>query len=270
MTRAISDRRLTPLANELAAGKYKALSVDIFDTLLWRRVPEPKNIFYLIGQALIKDRIMQESISPVEFAQLRASAEKAARVAQESQTGLREVVLADIYTALPRHIWRDDDAQRIAAAVEVEIEAEAMVLDHDVIALMDHALESDVRVVLTSDTYFTREQLLRFLTAVGLDSNRVPDTLYISNEQGRPKSRDLFDTVIKDLGIEPKSLVHLGDNVDADVAPCATHGISYVFYDKWATLPRIQHHELIRSDKEKKRLAECRWGGWPHRAAFPA
>ena len=55
MTGTLSDRRLIPLANELAAGKFHVLSLDIFDTLLWRRVPEPKDIFFLVGQALIKD-----------------------------------------------------------------------------------------------------------------------------------------------------------------------------------------------------------------------
>ena len=249
MTGTLSDRRLIPLANELAAGKFQALSVDIFDTLLWRRVPEPKDIFFLVGQALIKDGLLRESVSPVEFAQLRASGEKAARAAQEAQTGSREVSLADIYDALPHHIWWAEDAQPVAAAVEVDTEADAMVLDHDVAALMDHALESGVRVILTSDTYFTRQQLLRFLSTAGLDKDRVPDTLYISNEHGRPKWRDLFDTVLKELSLQPKSLVHLGDN--ADVAPCAARGISYLFYDKWTALPRTQQHELNRSGKKQ-------------------
>ena len=169
----------------------------------------------------------------MEFAQLRASVEKAVRAAQEAQTGSREVLLADIYAALPHHIWRNEEAQPAAAAVEVDTEAASMVLDRDVVSVMEHALESDVRVILTSDTYFTREQLLRFLSTAGLDQDRVPDTLYISNEHGRPKWRDLFDIVISELGVDPKLMVHVGDNVDADVAPCAARGISYVFYDKW-------------------------------------
>ena len=249
MTETLKDRRLIRLVSSLTRGTYAVLSVDIFDTLLWRRVPEPKDMLYLVGKALAADGLMREFISPVEFAQLRESAEKGAQAVREQSTGSREILLSDIYDALPRHIWWDTDGPRLAADTEVDLEAESMILDRDVAALLDQAVESGVRVILTSDTYFSRPHLLRFLKAAGLETGRIPETLYISNEQNRPKWRDLFDVVLNDLDVSAEQLVHVGDNVDADVAPCAARGIPYVFYDKWAALPRAQTHELSASRK---------------------
>lgn len=238
------DQRLKALADELASGRYKVLSLDVFDTLLWRRVPEPRDLFFQVGHDLRSQHLLLDWVSVVQFAELRATAEKAARAQAEAQTGSREVLLADIYGALPDHIWRDDSAARTSADIEVATESASMVLDHDVADLLNVAQSNGVRVVLTSDTYFTRGALMGFLTQAGLAAERIPETLYISNEHGRPKWRDLFDHVLSDLGVPANDVVHVGDNVDADVNPCAMRGMAHVFYDKWSVLPRTLTKEL--------------------------
>lgn len=247
MSAGITDRRLMPLATELTAGRYDVLSLDVFDTLLWRRVPEPADIFAQVGAQLSDQGRLATSVSVVQFAELRAAAEKQARAMAEAHTGSRELLLADIYEALPSHIFAAPDDTELAMELEVDCEARAMVLDHEVAALIDLASAHDVRVVLTSDTYFSRDQLFRFLTSAGLDHDRIPETLYISNEHGRPKWRDLFDSILADLDVSPDSMVHVGDNVDADVRPCAIRNIAHIFYDKWEGLPRTRGHELRSS-----------------------
>lgn len=243
-----------PLAQNLADGRYDVLSLDVFDTLLWRRVPEPTDIFALVGERLIEQGQLAQGVSVPQFAELRAAAEKQTRAVAESQTGSREVVLIDVYETLPSHILISSDGPDVAAEVEVAIERDAMILDHEVAALMDVARQHDVRVVLTSDTYFTRDHLLSFFIAAGLEQSQIPETLFISNEQGRPKWRDLFDLVVKDLGVAPERMVHVGDNVDADVRPCAARNIAHVFYDKWSGLSRTRDHELPRTP-----LGRVRW-----------
>ncbi|MEQ8509599.1 MAG: hypothetical protein RIB43_11380 [Rhodospirillaceae bacterium] len=244
MNGAVIDQRLKPLAAELKAGRYKVLSLDIFDTLMWRRVPNPVDVFLSVGELLRDGDLLAPWISVVQFSELRAAAEKVARAKAEASTGSREVLLADIYAAFPDHAWLRPGAARAAALAEAATEAEVMVLDQGIVSLIDLAWDSDVRVVFTSDTYFTRDELLGFLARAGLPPEKLPETIYISNEQGRPKWRDLFDIVLKDLGITPEQLVHVGDNVDADVKPCAARGIAHVFYDKWGGLPRAQSREL--------------------------
>lgn len=240
----IVDRRLRPLVASIGQGAFSILSIDIFDTLLWRTVPQPRDIFCLVGDSLLKEGILAEWVSCTVFSELRVSAEKASRIKKENQSGSREVLLGDIYENLPQHIWVDGASITAAADIEVDIEARSLVLDSEISALMGHARAADVRVVLTSDTYFTRKQLIRFLTSAGLESSNIPETLFISNEHGRSKWLDLFDLVLTDLGIAPDKIVHLGDNIDADVVPCVLRGIAHVHYDKWSNLPRARSHEI--------------------------
>lgn len=139
MTLLGTDARLKTLADDLASSRYTVLSLDVFDTLLWRRVPEPIDVFFQVGDALKRRALLCERVSVVQFAELRAAAEKAARAEAEARTGSREILLQDIYMALPAHIWRDDQSRLTAIDVEVERESSSMVLDQDVAALLDVA-----------------------------------------------------------------------------------------------------------------------------------
>ena len=104
---ALSDVRLLALRMELESGRYKVLSLDVFDTLLWRRVPEPADVFLLLGRALEADGKLAPDLSPIGFAQLRRAAERAAREKAQAATGYREVTLAGIYAALHRNSLAD-------------------------------------------------------------------------------------------------------------------------------------------------------------------
>ncbi len=243
----VADQRLAPIVSAMEDDAFDVLSVDIFDTLLWRRVPEPQDMFVQVAAALHREEVLVQAVSPVQFSELRAAAEKSARAAAEATSGSREVLLLDIYAHLPDHIWLADDSRARAVLQEVETEAAVMILDEDVAALVRTVRDGGKKVILTSDTYFTRDQLIQFLKGAGLEPDTLPEDLYISNEHGRPKWRDLFDLVLSDLGIAANRLVHVGDNIDADVAPCAARGIGYVHYDKWLALPRAQEHEFPRN-----------------------
>jgi FMN phosphatase YigB (HAD superfamily) len=240
----VSDQRLAPIVTALAEDSFDVLSVDIFDTLLWRRVPEPKDIFVRLADALHEDQVLTPSVTPVQFAELRAAAERAARAAAEAKSGSREVLLLDIYAHLPDHLWRPDDGRARAVLKEVAVESAGMILDEDVAALMRTVRDGGKKVILTSDTYFARDHLVQFLHGAGFGPDDLPAFLFISNEHGRPKWRDLFDLILKDLGVPANRMVHVGDNIDADVAPCAARGIGYIHYDKWQALPRALNHEL--------------------------
>jgi hypothetical protein len=75
----ITDQRLIPAYEAFTAGHQKILSLDIFDTLLWRRVPEPSDVFLLLGQKLLNAGRLALHISPVAFAELRRFAQTSAR-----------------------------------------------------------------------------------------------------------------------------------------------------------------------------------------------
>ncbi len=97
-----TDARLDQAFDALRDERVSVLSVDIFDTLLWRRVADPVDAFPLVGERLRRDGLLPPAIGPLVFKRLRIEAEARAR-ADASKAGRgTEVSLDEIYTtALP-------------------------------------------------------------------------------------------------------------------------------------------------------------------------
>ncbi len=239
--RPAADRRLKPIDDRLAGGHVKVLSVDVFDTLLWRRVAEPRDVFLLLGARLRHDGRLAGHVSAIQFAELRHEAERKARARRESATGSREIVLADIYREFPDGMFTEGFTVAARPTAELALERGLMCRDDAVVDVMRRAKAAGARVILVSDTYFGAAEIEGFLSAAGVE---VPiDRLVVSCEAGRPKWRDLFSHLIRDLGIAPGDMIHLGDNPDADILPCQRLGIPAVHYDKWAFGARTRDRE---------------------------
>ena len=63
----------------VCTNSIKLLSIDIFDTLVFRLVDHPSQIFYETGKKAIKSNLLHSSITAEEFAHLRIRAEHDAR-----------------------------------------------------------------------------------------------------------------------------------------------------------------------------------------------
>ena len=246
---AITDQRLLTASEGLTSGRFATLSVDVFDTLVWRRVPEPTDVFLQIGHQLAAAGKLARHVSAAAFADLRRAAERAAREKVQAVTGYREVTLVDIYSAFADNIFAANFDAKARADAELACERSLLVLDPDVVALIDAAKAAGRRVLLVSDTYFSSKELSDLLAAVGFKS--PVDRLYVSCEAGKPKYRDLFDVILKDLGHGSDKLIHVGDSIEADVRPCQLRNIAAIHYDKWSHVPRIQSHEFPRDGAQR-------------------
>lgn len=240
----ITDRRLQPVLDAIAARQIKVLSVDVFDTLLWRKVPEAQDAFWLLGNDLKQKGHLAAHVSPGQFAELRPAAERKVRSIKELASGSREITLEDVYALLPDSLFATDFDIARRCQHETAFECGLMVGDVEVAALLNAARAAGVKTMLVSDTYFSGEDLRRFIKAAFGGVPPLFDRLVVSNEEGRPKWRDLFDHLIPTLNALPQDIMHIGDNYDADVMPCRRLGMQSVFYDKWVFSPRVQQHEF--------------------------
>ncbi len=66
------DKYLCHLRQE----KYELLSLDVFDTILFRTCSHPTDVFLEVGRRGKEKGIVKESITPREFQQIRILAEK--------------------------------------------------------------------------------------------------------------------------------------------------------------------------------------------------
>ncbi|MFL9598687.1 hypothetical protein ACKC4W_21930, partial [Aeromonas veronii] len=65
--------------SEIAWNRYDLVSLDIFDTLLHRALISPKSLFLEFGRKAISLGLLDECMSPADFAQLRMDLEHEAR-----------------------------------------------------------------------------------------------------------------------------------------------------------------------------------------------
>ncbi|MBM3514721.1 MAG: hypothetical protein FJX59_13565 [Alphaproteobacteria bacterium] len=252
-----ADQRIAAIDARLDDGRIKVLSVDVFDTLLWRCVPEPFDVFLLLGRALKNDGLLAGDLSAVQFAELRREAEKTARARREAATGSREIVLADIYSELPDFLFAEEFARSRRIARELDLERGLMCLDIELADLMRRAKARGVKVHLVSDTYFGAAEISGFVAAVGATVADICDDVIVSCEAGRPKWRDLFPHLLKSWTVAAVDVTHVGDKIEADVLPAQRAGINAVHYDKWS-VPRMETREWPQAlGARAERLADA-------------
>jgi FMN phosphatase YigB (HAD superfamily) len=229
-----TDVRLREVWSLLESGGAEALTLDVFDTLLWRTVPEPKHAFLLLGQRLADAGALPESVTPGQFARLREEAEHQARLRSEQVRGTGEARLDEIWSALLPALPGIDGVGDLIG-MEVELERDVCRADLAVAELAELTLDKLGRpVYLVSDTYFSPEQLRRILRRPELAG--IPFTgLYCSADAGVSKSDGLFTHVLAAAGLPPSRIVHLGDHPVADVEGAREHGIVAVHYKKYSS-----------------------------------
>lgn len=206
----INAAELATLLDRAPAG-VEILSLDCFDTLIWRNCQAPHDVFADLPIA-----------GGGAWLRMRAEA-RARRNADFARSG-SEVSIEEIYRSLTPAASQAE----IAAAVERELDAEA---SHcfafaPTVALIRAARARGLQVVIVSDTYLNEPQLRRLIArAAGDEVAAMIDRIFCSSEYGMCKGAGLFEPVLEALGAAPATILHVGDNRNADQKAPAAFGI---------------------------------------------
>ncbi|ATE66195.1 hydrolase [Rhizorhabdus dicambivorans] len=231
MKTSVTARKIPNLLDQ-APADVAVLSLDCFDTLLWRNAQAPSDVFAELG-------IEGGSIEP------RFIAERDARKAEAFRSGRREVSIEAIHARL----LPGADEAAIAASVcrELELEARHCFGFGPVIALIEAAKAKGLTVIIVSDSYLNADQLRTLIArAAGEPVAAMIDRVFTSSEHGMSKSEGLFGPVLAALGVAPSKVMHLGDNQVADQeAPAALgiHGVHFEQFDSEAET-RLRHEAM--------------------------
>lgn len=246
--------QMATLLDRAPAG-ITTLSLDCFDTVLWRNTHGPADVF-------------AELDMPGGAMEPRSWAERTEQGHARARTGSHEVTLDDIHRRL---LGTTDDAA-IAAAVECELTAEARHLFAfaPAVALMRAAKARGLRIVIVSDMYLSESRLRRLLaTCAGEDVLAMVDHIFMSCEHGTGKGRGLFEIVLKTLDVAPGEVLHVGDNKAADYDGAARAGIHAVHLQQFdadtATRLRLEMVANVMIDPAVRVTTPALQ---PHRAAL--
>ncbi|MCU1680547.1 MAG: family hydrolase [Amycolatopsis sp.] len=219
-------RNLARVLRMVTDRSCSVLSLDIFDTILWRRTPRPADLFGLLGARLRRDGVCPAWISDAAFRRMRITAEHDARCGDDALGS--EVSLFDIWRAMPLSLFATTSLDRLVQA-EVDAEREFTVVDLDIAELVQVAAKQGLPLVLISDTYFTESQLAYLLDRPELEVLKGA-RIFRSHQHGADKASGLWEIVLKELGRSPDQIVHIGDNEIADVDVPAELGVRTVHF----------------------------------------
>ena len=197
-----------PLSFERIREKIRdkaLISFDIFDTLLCRKVPEPRDVF-----AIVERRALQAGYP----------AEKLAAIRERAESGQPGCTIDDIYELLGAYYGWPRETEAAMKALELDTEREQLAPNPAVVELLRFARSEGKRVVLTSDMYLPGPILRSLLAENGIEGY---EALFVSCECGRDKRGGLFREL---LALEAASaILHIGDQPVADGEVPAALGI---------------------------------------------
>ena len=227
------DRRIADLARLVESGDYDVLSLDVFDTVVYRMAPRPTDVFFLVAEALRQRGALHDSSTDESFVRERVNAEIRAR--KHAPGG--ETTLEQIWAEFPRGYLRRC-APETALLTELACERRVVRVYEPMRALIAHAKAHKLKVAFVSDTYFSRRQVRDL---VGIET----DWLIVSCEHGASKHAGLHRVLLQKSNVAPERILHAGDNRAADVEGPSRFGIARYWFRRFPDeLAEAIPHEL--------------------------
>lgn len=196
--------------------KYKFVSFDVFDTLIYRNVSKTKNIFDIVQiQAELKYNILAAN-----FAAVRIQAEKKAILTKEGE----EITLDEIYDQIECLSLKEKELLK-----ELEIQAEKHFCQRNRIwdQILEKCRNHNIQIVIISDMYLPQNVIGEILKKSGV----IYDRIFVSSKYKKRKSRGtLYKYVLSELNIDADEIIHIGDNKKSDYWIPQALGIKSIHY----------------------------------------
>ncbi len=191
------------------ASTYDAVSFDLFDTLIMRKVLFQSDVFELVD-----NRLRQHGIVIEDFPVKRMASEK--ELCRE-----RAPKLSEIYSHMKHTYGIVEIEPEQMAVMEWEIDCGLLVPRREVCRLLSDLERQGKKIYIVSDSYYNKKQIVRILRQCGI--TRYTD-VFVSCEYGKGKQQGLFREYKEEA--DAWSYCHIGDDVAADVEYAEKSGIS--------------------------------------------
>jgi HAD superfamily hydrolase (TIGR01549 family) len=187
--------------------KHELISFDLFDTLIERPLERADDIFILMAPkiAAMTGGVIDDFVE----------ARKVARELAKNDAAGEEVPLDLRYRALA--LARGLEPELAEQMQSLEEETELAICSPKTFGRLAYeaALRLNKKVIIITDTFFSQAFIERLLQANGYTGHAH---LYVSSRIGLLKhTGSLFDHVLKDLAVTPERMLHVGDNLRADI-----------------------------------------------------
>ena len=190
----------------------KAVTFDIFDTLLVRPVFRPNDVFSFIDD--------KYKIGSLNFREKREKAfcDAVRRYTSEKK---EEVSYEEIYNQ-----FEIDSLKRLKNK-ELEIEADILKVNPEGKEIFDYAISEKKEVYLISDMFLPEDFIIKVLELNGYKGYK---NIYLSSRYNRLKyTGNLYKIFLIKESLLPQEVVHVGDNKQSDILSAERIGLN-TFY----------------------------------------
>lgn len=198
----------------------KYISFDIFDTLVFRKVNEPVDIFEIMQKHKYIKNIFGKTNS---FKELRISAEKAVR----KNSYENEITLQQIYEVFS---YLSKKQQKKLIKLELKTEKENLFINHEIQEWINQALKYDKKVIFISDMYLNKEQIKKIILNKLINIEKIEEIFVSSDFKKTKHDGSMYGYILEQYNIDSSQILHIGDNLLADISQANTKGISTIFY----------------------------------------
>lgn len=185
------------------------ISFDLFDTLVMRKTVSYTDVFELLDL-----RLRNQGIYIPDFPNLRLYAEK--ELSKSSAPKLISIYERVLELAGGNFVTASE-----LAVMEWELDFSLLTVRDDVRDVFRSAVDAGKKVVITTDSYYSKEQIEQILEKFKIAGF---DNLFVSCEHGTSKTGELFDVVKQSYVI--RSILHIGDDEYADIEKAKEYGIA--------------------------------------------
>lgn len=194
------------LAEKLA--QYEVVSFDIFDTLIFRAVEKPRDVFCLL----------EGSWNCPGFAVLREQAE------QEARANKQEVTIGDIYRILSKQLSIDPQE---GIRRELQMEESVCYANPYMYEVFQRLQEKGKKIIAVSDMYLPGKQMRRLLERCGY---RGMQDVFVSCDFGKSKASGQLQRLVKKIAGAGLSCIHVGDQMQSDIVQSQKAGWDTFYY----------------------------------------
>lgn len=220
-------------------------SFDVFDTLLSRKVLEPKAIFLFVMTKMKTSTLEFPDEFYHSYNIIRSESERNARE-EISERGMKKEIKFDEIFEKMSSVYNLTENQ-IDWLKKTEIEAELLNVlpNKDYINICESLIHEGETVVLISDMYLPKEVIKQLISQVSVTIAGIP--LFVSSEVGYQKiTSQLYVHVFKEFSPWPfEKWIHYGDNKFADGEQARILGIETII------------HAATKFNNFERKVVEC-------------
>ena len=207
----------------------KVLSLDVFDTLLFRACMSPEDIYESVGIEAAGRLALHPSCSPLDYKMIRASA---------LDTAYREMDVEPTLEQIISHLPPVADDPKSLLNWELKAEVEHCYLNPSMVSFLKECRKRGIAIVLLSDMYLGAERIRTLLERCSLPMAWIDNVLVSVDEGAMKSSGELFQRMFERYPyLDRGQFLHIGDNFPKEIVPAGKLGM------------RTWHYDVIHSDE---------------------